>query len=296
MANAPLTGGYSPGADRYAVSGDLSIAYPVTAPMMMNLFRGDSIVSINDIVLLDTAATFEYVRVPFNTGANIQPLSPNQSAIVFEQEFVVAQQYFTPLPLNTPYYLPWSVGWQNTFVNLAECFLVEEGALIPLGGGVSKFMRKYANLPPNRNVPGSWSQTFPALDYGGDSIRFPFQKIADTRVQHDYYLWDPLNLQSGTPLFPAGHRLNLSTGMRPLGLILPEMRYFKAEVDSVQNNNQLDPGQPVSDEGIGTMPSYTDYKDYMDNQCEIVAEASNLGEGPILGNIYERRTRFVVAE
>lgn len=293
--NAPLTGGYSPGADRYAVSGDHSFATPTTPPIVTNIFRGDSTVNTSDIVLLDNVDTMSYVRVPLNTGANVQPYAANQSAIVFEQEFSVAQEHYIPLPLNTPYWIGWSIGWQNTYVNLAECFLVEETTLIPLGAGISRFTRKFANLPPSRNVPGSWNHTFPALDYGASSIRFPLQRIVNSRVQHDFYLWDPLNIQSSIALFPAGKRLNLSTGLNPTGLILPEMRYFKGETDAVINNNQIDPGQPLTDTAPATVPSYTEYADWM-FEAEIVAESSNMGEGPILGNIYERRTRFVEAQ
>ncbi len=293
--SAPLTGGSDPGADRYHVSGDLTVPSPVTPPIISNAFKGDSIASTRDIILLNSATPQVYVRVPVGSGYNIQPFRANQTAIIFEQEFVVAQAYFYPLPLNTPYYMPWSIGWGNDYVNLANCFLVEESPLDPIGAGLSRFRRKYANLPPNRNVPGSYGYTFPMLDYGGATMRFPKPFIVESRVQHDYFLWDPLNLQTGIALFPSGHRLNNTTGMHPTGLILPEMRYFKGETDAVLNNNILDSGQAITNTSPATVPSYTEYRSWMFD-AEIVAEASNLGEGPWLGNIYERRTRFVEAQ
>lgn len=290
--SAPLTGGQHVGADRYYVDGDFSVVTAVSPPMVSNAFKGDSAASIRDIVLLNSSNV--YVNVSLGSGYNIQPFRANQTAIVFEQEFVVAEQYFQPLPLNTAYYMPWSIGWDNTYVNLAACFLCEEGPLEPIGGGLVRFRRTYANLPPNRNRFESFSYVFPSLNYGdATTVRLAKPFTVNSRIQHDYFLVDQLDLQTGIPLFTSGHRLNLTTGMQPTGLILPEMRYFKGSANAVENNALIDPDQSLTDTAPATVPSYTQYATWK-FIAEIVAESSVLQQW--LGNIYERRTRFVIAQ
>ncbi len=292
--NAPYTGGVSPGGRIFAVDGDFTFAQPCSPPMISNSFKGDSSVGTNDIVLLDGANV--YVRVPIGAGYNIQPFAANQSAILFEQEFIVALAYFVPMPLNTPYPLLWSIGWQNTYVALDSCFLVSESPLEAIGGGLAKFRRRFANLPPNRNEFESYTYVYPAVNYGGSDIRFQKPLTVNSRVQNDYFVYDDLGLLPGIPLFPAGHRLDSSTGTNPVGLILPQMRYFKSAA-GVSNNNLLDADQPL-DDSTPTVPSTTEYSGFANwggagVVAEIVAEASSLQRWE--GNIYERKTRFVEA-
>ncbi len=296
IPNASYAGGFSPGADLFAVDGDFTFAEPFGPPIVSNSFRGDSSVGTNDIVLLD--GTGAYVRIPIGSGYNIQPFAANQSAILFEQEFIVAQAYFVPMPLNTPYPLIWSIGWQNTYVALDSCFLVEESPLEPIGGGLARLRRRFANLPPNRNEFESFTYVYPAVDYGGSDIRLQKPLTVNSRVQNDYFVFDDLGLLPGIPLFPAGHRLDSTTGTNPVGLILPQMRFFKATANAAGNNNLLDADQPLSDGPPPTVPSYTEYAGFANwggtgTVAEIVAEASSLQRWQ--GNIYERKTRFVEA-
>ena len=86
-------------------------------------FTGDSFPNNRDIVLLNLASS-SFVTQPFGTGYNIQPFNANQTAILLEQEFIVAEAYYLPLPLNTPYCVGWSIGWSNDYANLGDCFLV----------------------------------------------------------------------------------------------------------------------------------------------------------------------------
>lgn len=295
MINAPYSGGSAPywNAGLYHVDGDFTVAEPCGPPVIQNQFRGDSMYSIYDIVLMGKAQTPPaYVRVPIGEGYNIQGFHANQASIVFEQEFMVAQSYFRPMPLNSPYYVPWSIGWQNTYVWLGQCFLVEEGPLEDQGGGICKFRRKFANLPPSRNVFESYAYTFPAIIYDSGTMRFQKTIITASRVQYDYFVMDDLNILS-IPVFPVGRRLNNSTGMRPEGLLFPEMLYYKGEPDAVVKHNLLDPGQGLSD-SPATTPTRSQYLEYVDQYCEIVVEASQLS--PYMGNILERRTRFALAQ
>jgi hypothetical protein len=293
--NAPYYGGYAPGNRIFAVDGNFTVAMPVTPPAVSYPFRGDSCPDITSIVLLDSTGT--YVTLPIGAGYNIQPFAANQSAIVFEQEFMVALSAYLPLPLNTPYNTAWSIGWYPVYADLAACFLVEEGPLEHVGAGIVRFKRKFANLPTTRNVPESYGYTIPAWT-DGTNTRISSSRILASRVQLDYYVYDDLGLLNGLipGLFPAAHRLNAATGMFPQGLILPEMRYFKPGAGSVANNLLLDPDEPLQDDtspptGSATNPTYSQYISWVANKYEIVAEASSLELW--MGNIYQRKTRFV---
>lgn len=294
--NAPYSGGYAPGNRIFAVDGDFTVAAPITPPEIVNPFKGDSVPDITSIILLSSAGVF--TAIPLGSGYNVQPFAANQSAIIFEQEFMVALAYHTPLPLNTPYNLNWSIGWQNTYVNLNNCFLVEEGPLEHVGAGLVKFKRKFANLPPTRNVVESYAYTFPSIS-DGTTVRQAKNMIVASRIQYDYYVYDDLDLLPGITLFPAGHRLDVTTGMFPTGLILPEMRYFKPGANSITLNMLLDADEPLLDDtnpatGVATNPTFTQYTTWAANGYEIVAEASCLEQW--MGNIYQRKTRFVTVQ
>jgi len=303
IPNAPYTGGSAPGADLFYCE-NFSVATPCGTPRVWNPLPGDSIYSNRDIVLLNSSNA--YVRIPAGQGYNTQPWSSTHHAIMFDQEFVVARPYHVPMALNTPYNLAWSIGWQNTYVNLGICFLIEEGPLQHIGGGLVKFYRRFANLPPTRNAVESYCITFPARNVGSAEKFLQQAKtvIRNSRIRYDYFVFDDLNLLGGIPLFPSGNRLNGSTGINPVGLLLPEMRYFKGELNSVTDNLQLDSDQPITNGQIGegilpTVPSLDDWRDFCGylpdtTPAEIVAEASSMRLWT--GNIYERKTRFVTAE
>lgn len=295
--NAPYSGGFSPGAQLFAVDGDFTVAAPCGLPHISNPFQGDTFPSLTSIVLLNSSGVYQ--EVPLGSGYNIQPFSANQTAIILEQEFMVAEAYHVPLPLNTPYDPAFAIGWQNTYVDLASCFLVEEGPLHDMGGGLVKFRRRYANLPPTRNVMESYVFTFPSLQ-NVTNTRVAYQAIVPSRVQYDFYVYDYLDLLS-LPLFTAGgHRLNAATGLQPPGLLLDQIKYYQ-DADALANHS---PQPEISALTTDTIPVYdpiptgadSDYNTWITNKWEMVAEASSFGPGPWLGNIYCRKTRFVVAQ
>lgn len=294
MFDAPLSGGFSPGARRYAVDGNFDNAWPCAAPEVYCPFDGDSGPSVYPIVLLDRSiAPPDFALVNIGTGFNIQPLNPNQSAIVIEQEFMVAAEANYQLPLNTLYDPAWSVGWGNAYQNLENCFLVEESALVPIGGGIARFKRKFANLPANRNDYESYSATFPALDYGSDTNkRFGFSRIVNSRIFREFFVFDDLDLLP-LALYPAGHRINTGTASS-YPVMWEQFQGFAADANAVANYQLLDPDAALADDtGSGaTHPSYSTYKGWQ-GAAEIVAESSCFQRW--LGNIFVRKTRFVLA-
>lgn len=282
------------------MDGDQTVATPCGAPEIYNPLPGDSISGGLPIVLMDRSIDPpNYVTVPLGEGFNDQPFNPSQAAIVVEQEFQVAEAFYAPMPLNSLYNPSWGVGWGNIDVDLTSCFLIEEGALTPIGAGLVRFKRKFANLPPNRNEFESYCASFPALNFGGDSIRFGFSRVVNSRLFYEYFVYDNLGLLAFIPEFPGGHRLT-TAAMAANGRFLCFEQFigFKPVAGAVQNNNFLDPDQPLDDAsdedgGPGTTPPYLIYAGWRDLGFEIVAEASSFTRW--MGNIYVRKTRFVQA-
>jgi len=292
--DAPLSGGFYPGGRRFAVDGDFHIAWPSAAPEVYCPFEGDSQPSFYPIILLNRSiGTPDFVSVPIGSGFNKQPFNANQSAIVIEQEFMVAQEAEYQLPLNTPYNPLWATGWGNSYQNLENCFLVEEGPTVPVGGGIARFKRKFASLPENRNDYESYSAVFPALSIGGASTnaRFGFTRIVNSRIFREFFVFDNLNLLASIPLYPEGHRIN-TTNPDTKPVLWEQFSGFAADAAAISNYQLLDPDAALADGPPATHPSYSIYKTWQ-GTAEIVAESSCFDRW--LGNIYVRKTRFVVA-
>jgi len=308
--SAPLYGGQAILGDRFMVDGDFSQCDPCSLPVISFPLKGDSILSTRDVIFIDPATGF-YAVYPLGTFPNIQPWSPNQAAILLEQEFMVAQEYYIPMALNTPYYAPWALGWQGyTSTNyplpsLYYFYLVEEGELQDMGGGISKLKRKFATVPPTRNEIEQFAYNF--IGYADSTTGVTRSRVTlnvQSRVQYDYYIFDDLDILS-TPLFPNGNRLDVSTGLSPSNFILPPTYYWQDAAGIAQNiyTDSLD-DDAASTPPNPTVPSYTAYTSIIKTDgsastsnglaAELVAEASTLTR--FMGNIWERKTRFVIAQ
>ena len=324
--NAPYTGGNSPGGQLFFNDGDWTQISPEGMPVLSFPFKGDSILTLNDILQFDLSNQ-TWATTPFGTYPNIHPWTPNQDVAVIDQDFVVAQSYYKPTPLNTPYDINYSLGFQATFSgtnnypwggnsnnpNQGFLYLVEEGELMDIGAGLSKFKRKYAILPPTRCETEQFAVTFPGIS-NQNGNRPPFTQDVLTRIQYDYFIFDDLDILT-LPLFTGYDpdvsqlqpRLNKETGLYPAGLILPKFAVFltASSGNSFQINYQT--GQYIGnqtdtllDGNNPTIPSATDYLNWAvgnntsnGQPVEIVVEASTLTRW--MGNIYERRTRFTQA-
>ena len=314
-ADASIYGGRSVGGRRFYVDGDFSIQDPEGLPSISTPFTGDTILATNDIILLSSDNV--YVNVPLGEGYNIQPQQPNQASIIAEQNFIVAQQAYVPMLLNTRYNMAWCQGWENTYAYLADAILVEEGALEDIGGGFCRIKRTFAVIPPSRSVPETYPYQFPGMAYNTGAYRPAFVRTVASRLQSDFFLWDAGDNAPQFQLFPNGPRLDQTTGMNPVGLILQEQHYYGyvtvvgtngniISENAVANNIFLpssaqltDPSDPT-DPNTGSIPSTAQYLGWVFGEstsnglpAEIVAETSCLKKWR--GNIYERVTRFVVA-
>lgn len=289
-------GGPNIGGEPFIVDGNMTVPWPCSLPRISFPFEGDSIFDYRPIAatLFDGSPPlgFRYALFPYGTYPNIQPYSYNQQSFILEQDFMVAEGFWQPLALNSPYNFAWTAGWTaDAIVPLANLVLVREGPLEDRGGGICKFTRIWASLPPTRNIYEDHAYNFIGLDNPAFT-RERFSRTVSSRLQFDYFIFDPANL-TGLNVWPAGPRLDAVTGANPDGLLLAEQKYLYAnlidEVDSLSDNQG---GGAVTPDQ--TTPSYSDYVGFLNNGAEIIAVGSILR--PWLGNIYERRTRFVRAQ
>jgi len=312
-APAPYSGGSSPGADLFFVDGDFTDCEPCSMPVISYPFRGDVPVGINSIAMFDPVAN-AYVLAAPGTYPNSYTWSPNQSAIVLEQEFIVAQNAYVAMALNTRYNDTWALGWLGVIefpsgpypmALLRSTYLIEEGELQDIGGGLAKIRRRWASLPATRCEPEQYASTFPALDSTSGVSRPSITRNAMSRIQYDYFIFDDANVLA-IPLFdintnPNGQRLNLTTGFYPAGIIIQPFQAFDATAPVTSGGLFI--GSPVEslDDVGGSVPAAQDYIDWATGggstgglPAEICVESSTMTRW--MGNIFERRTRFVLAQ
>ena len=281
------------------IDGDFSTAQPHGLPEISYPLAGDSVFSKRDVVRWNPA-TAQYQAFALGTSANRQPWTANQLAAVLEQEFIVWQSHYVPMRLNTPYNAAWAAGWQTSFnVYLTDFVLVHEGEQRDLGGGLVKFKRIFATVPPTRNEVEQHAYSYIGFDDPVSKVsRAPFQRVVLSRLQFDYYIFDDMNVLN-VPLFTAGgHKLDAETGLYPPGLIIPEQKYYTNNNTAVANNEYTQSLQNVTvpnpSSNDATEPSFVAYIGFVNGGAEIVAEASTLSR--YMGNIFVLRTRFVLAQ
>ena len=101
---------------------------------------------------------------PLPDGARrwLRPFDDNFDQVMFEQDFQQFEDNFSPLTLDTP---------SDDF---SDAYLVREGELSALGGGVVKWTRTYARIPASREVFEGYSWLIPGIGtgalFGGQGI------------------------------------------------------------------------------------------------------------------------------
>ena len=306
----------APNGQVFFIDGDFTRSDPCGMPVISFPLKGDSILANNDLMVLFPNGTLSYYGlVKLGDYPNIHPWNPTQWAMVLEQEFIVAQAYYIPLALNTPYYAGWAMGWQG-YTNtgypippLSTFYLVEECALEDIGAGLSKIRRKFATIPLTRCEIEQYVYTFPGIAKSTifTSIREPVTQNVMSRLQYDYFIFDDLGIL-GLPLFNAkdGRRLDSSTGLYPNGIVIPAMRYFSKPADVYTNNgffigntteSLIGTGSPTAD-SLPDADSYIEWSQGVGTSnglpAEICIESSTFTRW--MGNIWERKTRFCLAQ
>jgi len=101
---------------------------------------------------------------PLRDGARrwLRPFDDNFAQVMFEQDYQQFEDSFSPLTLDTP---------SDDF---SDAYLVREGELSALGGGVVKWTRTYARIPASREVFEGYSWLIPGIGtgalFGGQGI------------------------------------------------------------------------------------------------------------------------------
>ncbi|MDE2099888.1 MAG: hypothetical protein KGL39_21725 [Patescibacteria group bacterium] len=329
--SVPFTGGFSAYGHQRVVDGNFYDCDPCSPPKVSWPFKGDSVFSNNSVIFWDELLQ-SFQPLMIGQFPNIQPWSANQRCFVIEQDFMVAMEAYRPLPLNTPYWYGWSIGWQGMLTNgyplydLSAAIFVEEEPLEDMGQGIMKVRRRFAVPPPTRNEIEQFCYHYPgfalqiAVNRDGtfninQCQRKPFDWVVPSRIQYDYFVFDDYGILP-YGVYPNGPILNSKTGIYPDSLIMEQQIYYVAISDGSPNPIdaflfQAD-GQVVLCDEISfttesgtltagpTNPTLTQWQEWLGgvpnygggySPPEIVAEASTMRRW--MGNIWERRTRFV---
>ena len=259
---------------------DSVFSLPDGPPEISYPFKGDSVPDGYPWFIFQPS-TGTFVTLPSGSGFNQQVAEPNALAFIVEQDFMVRMANYTPLPLNTPYQDAWGLGW-NGPVDLATAILVTEGRLEVQPGGLARLRRTFACVPASRNSYESFTFKFPGFQTAAMAAanppvtRQPVSLTVNTRLQYDYYLLTPGG--SLPYLNPVFSPYQAAANAVLLSLFLPDDALL----------------QDVVGTALATIPPATDYANAITTGAEIVVEASKLN--PWMGNIYERVTRFTLAQ
>jgi len=207
-------------------------------------------------------------------------ISPATTAeYAFRQDFMQLRANFTPTALDTAH--P-STGMTPDF---SDYFLVKEEDRKDMGNGLVKWTRTYAKLPASYDEFESFAYHF--IGYGGVVMtgsafyvavtgRQRFTRIVASRVANEFY-------QTSDP------RADIPS-------ILGQ-RYVTGgdEFPGIDVDFLMDAGTVAGVTYIATVPSATEYKALVTAETEIVAEDSRIERMFGSGNLWVRKTRYVVA-
>ncbi|HOP99105.1 MAG TPA: hypothetical protein PLK78_16935 [Verrucomicrobiota bacterium] len=198
------------------------------------------------------------------------PFPGDNTSFIVEQDFMQFFANFTPLALSTPH---------PTFT---DAYLVEETPLQDLGGGVARWTRRYAQIPATRNEYEAFAYQFVGyigITWGINVPTFPgrhrFTKTVVSRLKHEYFLCATGQTYETPDLIP----------------IIPAQAY---KFNDLVVDYLWDSSGPHAVAVAPSEPSRAEYEAWVAAGAEIVAEDSRISRW--LGNIYERVTRYVVAQ
>lgn len=159
--SSPYSGGQFPGQVIFAVDGDHTVAAAIGPPKISFPFEGDS----------HAPNVYQVVRVLATNQSGykyaFEYLGANQDNVcgenfIIEQDFQVAADFFSPLPLNTPYdQFSYAPDYQGNLI-LALAILVGESPTSEAGAGLVRFTRTYSVIPWPRSTYESHNFSFPA--------------------------------------------------------------------------------------------------------------------------------------
>lgn len=210
---------------------------------------------------------------------------PDNILVMFDLDFVQRMTHWKPLPLDT------KDRDSPSFV------LVSESAIQRTGGGMGRWTRTYATVPPSRNDFESYVMTYPGMigstvSFGSgpaitiDAGRKAFSTRVTARLQYDYFH------VGFSPGIKTPQDIPIIEGFEVL--IAGPIRGFEADLlgantaptaqqyaDMTRQATVLPPPSPFSP---AVFP-------VVSGSREIAAEDSTLSRW--MGNIWQRTTRYV---
>jgi hypothetical protein len=230
-----------------------------------------------------------------------QPFAGDNGEYILEQDFQQFLDSFAKLPLNSRH---------DVYTNY---FLVSEGPLADVGGGMVKWTRRYAAVPSTRNDYASLSYNF--IGYYGKtadiaiavSLTVPlgrqrFTQSVKARLQNDYFLVDITGTIPGSVASVSA--ITITPALKyyvPPGSIVSSAFIPAYSPGSAQEMNfgtntdflwAITGANPYPGAIIPTRPDRSVYEGWITAGTEIVAEASQVARWE--GNIYQRVTKYVL--
>lgn len=225
------------------------------------------------------------------------PFAGDAAVYKLEQDFMQFTANYSPLALNTAH------------PDYATYYLTGEGALSDAGGGISKWTRTYCSIPVTRNDYTSMAYAF--IGYFGQIAslatdpNFPVvgrprqTRTVTCRVQNDYFLC----AAGQTYTTPSAIPIILATKYYiPQGSVTVSTGIFIYAYPPPGSTSDMNNGtdtdliwDPAAVSGIiPTVPSRTTYQGWINAGTELVAQASVISRWA--GNIYQRQTKYVIAQ
>jgi hypothetical protein len=203
------------------------------------------------------------------------PFDGDNASFIVEQDFMVLFSSFSPLALDTVH------------PSIAAAYLVKESPLQDLGGGVARWTRTYAKIPSSRsewstitfNFPGYFGTRLPPYFQYYERIgdeRDPWTATSVCRVLSEYFLCATGQTYETPQDIPIISRQLFTLDGRP-----------DQPIDYLVN-------QTTNPLLSATEPTLPEYMALVAAEDEIVAEDSTIERW--MGNIYERKTRYVIAK
>jgi len=309
--SAPYSGGFAPGAGVFAMDGNFTQLTPISPPVIRTLLESDSILCQEKLAILTkSGGLFSYVLTPLGTAPNIAPVAADEENIILEQDFSIAQSEYIPLALNTPYDPSWSLGWQalmqtggtyRATTNLGSLILVRKSELEKIGPGISRVRLTFASWPAPRFIPGKeYPYQFPGVD--GVRAVGDFPALTVNYVMHEaFYVFDYLNILSSALIDSGGYRINQTTPQWGIGWSVGGLMIEEFSVFNVTPYRRVENASDDLGSGVPSIPSKTEYTGYIDGTADVdnglpvrlAAQDSSFDR--LIGNIWVRRTPFVIA-
>lgn len=314
-------GGTWPGEKVFFVDSDFTVPRPVGPPKITFPFEGDSHAPTAQHAILIQGTN------PTGFKYDFEDPDPDQTngcaeSYILEQKFRVAAQWFSPLPLDTPYdFDSYFFGFSGTLTRLGELILVGESPTVEVDGGLLEWTRTYATIPRPRNIYESFTFTFPGIDPGlvGDNSNDNYSDIdqlkrlysaggpatydVTVRVEHVFILVpggqaiSPHHFDRTSPFY-------IEPTFKPFfGTLVNKIDYvYDAEFASLVDWKDRT-GAPENAPGQNTIPPSTNDvnndadsgKSYADmlGVVEVCVRSTQIR--PWRGNIYERITLWAIA-